>query len=193
MANMPVRSHVYEVRVTFFCDKQRFASEVVLSEISDDADVWGGARLAAESSVYFNELIPDLNYEIEFLPPDVTDPAAQGSRGALKPVCSSCGSDTLVRDACVRWDIDSQAWALSDGYECTICDLCGSERDDLAKWVPASDITPLEQFRMDLAAAIAVPGIADDPAFSQFCFDHYLTQTVDEAVATWTASSHQSG
>lgn len=54
----------------------------------------------------------------------------------VKPLCSHCGSDSLVRDASARWDEDAQDWTLSAVYDATFCDLCSSESDDLCKWVP---------------------------------------------------------
>lgn len=188
MAIMPMRPHVYGVRFRFFCENECFATEIMDVEISRGVEVSAGVRQAAEASVYFNEGIPDLSYSIEFLTPDPIDPGAANCRGAVKPVCSCCGSDTLVRDACVRWDVDTQTWSLSDSYDCTICDLCGSESDDLAKWVPASDVTPLERFTRDLAAKLALSDLAEDYAFQQFCFDHCLTHSVDEAAATWNGA-----
>ncbi|BAI98999.1 hypothetical protein Sj15T_09960 [Sphingobium sp. TA15] len=64
----------------------------------------------------------------------------------VRPVCSHCGSDSLVRDASARWDADAQDWAISGVYDCTFCDECSAESDDLCKWVPLppADPTPLE-------------------------------------------------
>lgn len=48
--------------------------------------------------------------------------------GAVKPVCSHCGSDSLARDASARWDVDTQQWEVSGVYDCTFCDTCSAER-----------------------------------------------------------------
>ncbi|WP_454887330.1 hypothetical protein [Sphingomonas oryzagri] len=60
----------------------------------------------------------------------------EADQAAVKPVCSHCGSDSLVRDAPARWDEDAQDWTLSAVYDATFCDLCSSESDRLCKWVP---------------------------------------------------------
>ncbi len=189
MATTPTMTHAYDVRISYYCDRDVFATETTRVETCPGGDVWVAAREAAENCIYFNQRIPNLSYEIEFLPPDPTEPPPGAGLGAVKPVCSSCGSDTLVRDACVRWDIETQKWDLSDSYECTICDLCGSESDDLAKWVPAGDITPLETFSANLAAKLNVAGLSERPEFQRFCFDNCLHQSVDEAAAAWWVSS----
>lgn len=192
MATTPVMTHAYDVRISYYCDRDLFATVTMCVETSADGDVWAAIREAAENCIYFNERIPNLSYEIEFLPPDPTEPPTGAGKGAVKPVCSRCGSDTLVRDACVRWDVETQKWDLSDSYDCTICDLCGSESDELAKWVPAGDITPLEAFSTELAAKLNVEGLSERPEFQRFCFDNCLQQSVDEAAVAWWASGETS-
>lgn len=53
----------------------------------------------------------------------------------VRPVCSRCGSDSVVRDASARWDIDAQDWSISGVYDCTYCDDCSAESDDLCEWL----------------------------------------------------------
>lgn len=84
-------------------------------------------------------------------------------------------------------------WAFSSIYDCTTCDLCGAESDDLASWLPANHVTPPEQFEIDLAAALGAPDLRDDGVFQQFCFGLFLTHSVDEAAAAWNASGHAPG
>jgi hypothetical protein len=74
-------------------------------------------------------------------------PAALAERAsdAVKPVCGRCGSDSLARDASARWDADAQAWIISGVYDCTFCDDCSAESDDLCEWIPLTasvDETP---------------------------------------------------
>jgi len=52
-------------------------------------------------------------------------------------VCSQCGSDSVVKDAFARWDVEEQDWYLSSVYDFTVCDDCGAE--DCAKKVPYND------------------------------------------------------
>jgi hypothetical protein len=44
----------------------------------------------------------------------------------LDVVCSVCGSDEIVADACAHWDVESQSWTLGEVWEkgamCGGCD-----------------------------------------------------------------------
>ncbi len=54
---------------------------------------------------------------------------------ALHPCCPNCGSKNIVRDACARWDVDTQRWALADVHQCDFCDQCSAEGEQIARWV----------------------------------------------------------
>ena len=58
--------------------------------------------------------------------PDATAAAQPVPAAPVKKVCSHCGSDDVVNDAVVRWDIRTQAWRLSDIYDdqasCCVCE-----------------------------------------------------------------------
>jgi hypothetical protein len=52
------------------------------------------------------------------------------------PVCSRCGSDHVVRDACARWDRPTRQWVLLDVHDCAFCESCETDGDDLIRFVP---------------------------------------------------------
>ena len=185
MAHLTTMTRVYRIDVDFFSGGDQFASEIISFEIEEGAEVWTAAYLAAEGSTYFDLRIPKLSYRFSFVPsfPDEPDPTSPV--GALKPVCRDCGCDMLARDASARWHVQQQAWAISGVYDCTFCDLCNAESDDLARWVPAGDITPLEAFSAELAAKLNVAGLGERPEFQRFCFDNCLHQSVDQAAVAW--------
>ncbi|WP_240502341.1 hypothetical protein [Sphingomonas panacis] len=54
----------------------------------------------------------------------------------VRPLCRTCGSDNLARDAAARWDIIIQDWTITGLFDSTTCDDCGAESDDLARWSP---------------------------------------------------------
>lgn len=56
------------------------------------------------------------------------------NKAIVRPVCRHCGSTEIVRDASARWDVSAQDWSLSGVYDCTFCDECNREGDDLAQW-----------------------------------------------------------
>lgn len=41
--------------------------------------------------------------------------------------CRECGSESVEADARVRWDKDTQAWAIPAVYESTYCPECDAE------------------------------------------------------------------
>lgn len=61
-------------------------------------------------------------------------PTNATSNALVRPVCRHCGSPEIVRDASARWDTTAQDWTLSGVYDCTFCDECNGESDDLAQW-----------------------------------------------------------
>lgn len=185
MAHLTTTTRVYRIDVDFFSGGDQFASEIIAFEIEEGDDVWTAAYLAAEGSTYFDLRILKLSYSFSFVPsfPDEPDPTSPA--GALKPVCRDCGCDMLARDASARWDVQRQAWAISGVYDCTFCDLCNAESDDLARWVPADDLTPFDRFAAALVDALSSPELALDSVFHLFCVDHALTHTVEDARAAW--------
>nr|WP_179220825.1 hypothetical protein [Sphingomonas laterariae] len=60
------------------------------------------------------------------------------------PVCARCGSDRIVRDACVRWDQARRQWVLADVHPCTFCEACEAEGDELAQWSNGDTRNPTE-------------------------------------------------
>lgn len=185
MAHMTTTMRAYRIDIDFLSGGDLFASDVISFEIEDGADVWTAAYLAAEGSTYFNLRIPDLSYSFSFVPSFPDDPDPTSPAGGLKPVCRDCGSDMLARDASARWDVQRQAWAISGVYDCTFCDLCNAESDDLARWVPMNDLTPFDRFTAALADALSSPELAFDSLFHLFCVDRALTHTVEDARVEW--------
>lgn len=61
-------------------------------------------------------------------------PAHDAVAAGSIPVCARCGSDSIVRDACVRWDQTSRQWTLAHVHECTFCEACDAEGDELTSW-----------------------------------------------------------
>ena len=149
MATTPVSTRLFAVRIQYFSAGECYASETIDVEVPDGADVSAAVHAAAEASTYHDVRIPELSFTVEYIAPDPDDPDPAPLAGRLKPVCARCGSESIVRDAAVRWDILSQQWDVSGIYDCTSCDLCGAESDDLANWVPAERVTPPEQFEID--------------------------------------------
>ena len=45
----------------------------------------------------------------------------------VKMVCTTCGSDDVVRDAWAAWDKDTQAWELHSIYDNAFCNTCSGE------------------------------------------------------------------
>lgn len=45
----------------------------------------------------------------------------------VKKVCANCGSDNVVTDAWVSWDIDSQQWVIDDIFDNDYCKSCEGE------------------------------------------------------------------
>ena len=41
--------------------------------------------------------------------------------------CPKCGSYSMTRDACARWEADADDWSLSSVYDVMTCDDCGAE------------------------------------------------------------------
>ena len=69
-------------------------------------------------------------------------PLPDDDRPGAMPICSRCGSDRIVRDACVRWDKIARQWVLADVHGCDFCETCNAEGDDLAHWLPRAVAQP---------------------------------------------------
>jgi len=169
MATTPVSARLFAVRIQYFCAGECYATETIDVEVPDGADVSAAVHAAALASTYHDVRIPELSFTVEYIAPDPDDPDPAPLAGRLKPVCAHCGSESIVRDAAVRWDVESQQWVVTSIFDCTTCDFCGAEGDDLANWVPAEQVTPPKQFEIDLAAKIGKPDLRSDGTFQQFC------------------------
>lgn len=44
-----------------------------------------------------------------------------------EPICSSCGSTDVLRDAWGMWDIDKQDWVLQNVFDAAFCNNCDGE------------------------------------------------------------------
>lgn len=42
----------------------------------------------------------------------------------LKMICSTCGSDQVVRDAWAEWDVATQEWVLQNVFDYAYCQAC---------------------------------------------------------------------
>ena len=77
----------------------------------------------------------------------------------IKVVCDRCGSDVVTRDACTRWNVDSQEWEISATYDTMTCQSCEHESDDFAcvqaragQWIAAPKLSrPLSAQALALA------------------------------------------
>lgn len=70
-------------------------------------------------------------------PPTAQPEGAIGEAGGdepQKPVCRSCGGDSIVIDGAARWNMAGQDWGLSGTYDdTTYCDDC--EEETKLNWV----------------------------------------------------------
>lgn len=175
------------VRVEYFSGGETFAVDTFHVDEPASGEIEAVVAAIAEASPYFNDRVPELSYAITIVPIDPDDPEPPPAGARAKPVCAHCGSDQLVRDAAVRWDVDAQDWMVSGIYDCTTCDICGAESDNLAKWVHAGHVTPLDRFMRDLAAALGKADFVRNYEFAQFCLDYYQQTALAEAVVAWHA------
>ncbi|HUD91751.1 hypothetical protein [Sphingobium sp.] len=177
----------FKVRIDYFSGAEAFATQTVRLDVHNSSEAHAAASRAAEACTYHNERVPELSYTVTIVPLDPDDPEPSSAGARVKPVCADCGSDQLVRDAAVRWDMDAQDWTISGIFECTTCDLCGAESDDLATWVDERHVTPLGQYICDLAEALGKVDAEQDYRFPIFSLDHYQQTPVAEAVVAWRA------
>jgi hypothetical protein len=42
----------------------------------------------------------------------------------LRPVCTDCGSDNVMRDAWAIWNMEDQEWDLSQTFDEAFCQNC---------------------------------------------------------------------
>ncbi len=137
-------ARTFDVRIEYFSEGEPFALETFTVSVADDEDIHTVARGLADRSVYAHPQIPDLTRAITIEPIQPDDPDAPPPGSPLQvPQCPHCGSTEISRDACARWDVDSQTWDLSYVYDCQTCENCGAEGDDLANWVPADSTRPV--------------------------------------------------
>lgn len=54
-----------------------------------------------------------------------------------KPICATCKTDDVRRDAFASWDVETQSWELSETYDYSHCNNC--EGEARLEWVPATD------------------------------------------------------
>ena len=50
------------------------------------------------------------------------------AREADRPItihCPRCRGESILADACARWNVEMQQWDLSHVYDDTTCDDCG--------------------------------------------------------------------
>lgn len=47
----------------------------------------------------------------------------------IKPVCTECGSDDVLRDAFADWDNEKQDWVLQNTFDFSFCNNCENECD----------------------------------------------------------------
>ena len=52
---------------------------------------------------------------------------AEPEKKKLKMVCSTCGSDQVLRDAWAEWDVASQDWVLQNVFDAAYCEKCEGE------------------------------------------------------------------
>lgn len=45
----------------------------------------------------------------------------------IKIHCRTCRSEEVTRDACARWNVETQRWELTTVYDNADCDDCGGE------------------------------------------------------------------
>lgn len=57
----------------------------------------------------------------------------------INKVCQHCDSDEVVKDAWVEWDIDTQAYVLSQIFDASYCNGCESSSDYLIEDQPIKD------------------------------------------------------
>lgn len=127
----------YVVTATFQSGGETFATERFIIEVVDSLEPYAIARARADESVYANDRIPELEIGLVLVPINPTDPEPQPPSAAIKPICSRCGSDDIISDACARWDDERQDWDLAGTQDCKTCGDCGVDSDSLVRWVPA--------------------------------------------------------
>lgn len=192
MATTPFLARIFEVRIDYLSGGETFAVETIRLEEIEGCDIEATARASAEASVYYDPRVPDLTYQLAITPIDPEDPNPPPPAAQVKPICPHCGADELVRDACVRWDVETQTWEVSGIYDSTTCNLCGAESDDLAHWVPARQVTATELYIAAVADLLGTPGLLSDPRFEPFCLAKFLDHSAVEAAEAWTARDQRS-
>ncbi|AOH87133.1 hypothetical protein AWL63_23455 (plasmid) [Sphingomonas panacis] len=75
-------------------------------------------------------------------------PAAQQK----EPVCDSCASADIVRDASAMWDSRTGQWSFVDIYDCHTCQACEREGDTIVRWRPHQGVEPIFRFIQEAPA-----------------------------------------
>jgi len=57
----------------------------------------------------------------------------------LIPVCTTCGSTDITRDACARWDVSAQAWTMAGTYDDATCQHCTSDGNNVYEMRPLQE------------------------------------------------------
>jgi hypothetical protein len=52
---------------------------------------------------------------------------AEGGTPRVEYACERCGSVAVTRDAWAEWNLESQAWALSEIFDFAFCHTCHRE------------------------------------------------------------------
>lgn len=183
MATKPILARTFRVRIAYLSGDHNFAIVTTDIEILDDVTPDAAARAAAEDHPYHDPRVPDLSYRLSITPLDPEDPGPPTT--SVKPICPHCGAEDLVRDATVRWDVESQSWSLSGIFDCTSCDVCDAESDTLAVWVPASHVASTEIYIAEVRRLVGDPDPLADPVFRFFCLSRFIEFPAVEAAEAW--------
>ena len=85
-------------------------------------------------------------------------PATPGERDSM-PVCATCGSHLVMRDAWAIWKPIKASWELGAVFDATFCDQCGGETS--LKWLVLSDWRTLRIRALNDDLRKGEPGLND--------------------------------
>ena len=85
-------------------------------------------------------------------------PATPGERDSM-PVCATCGSHLVMRDAWAIWNPIKASWELGAVFDATFCDQCGGETS--LKWLVLSDWRTLRIRALNDDLRKGEPGLND--------------------------------
>lgn len=121
---------VLEIRQPTFCT-------LTMTEVTDGYEVFAAEYLTGILALRLAEgwtIISGAERHYLLAPPE---PACADAD--TMPVCSRCGSDRVIKDACARWDKATGRWILADVHSCAFCENCNAEGDALVQWVPIGE------------------------------------------------------